>query len=107
MSKRQAEMENARTEGGATEHSRKETAAVINRVVHFAGWTDKYFQSLSTVNPVASSHFNFTMPEPTGVVVVVCPDNPPLLGLVSLVLPVIVGGNSVIVLPSQTNRCRP
>jgi len=102
MRKSGLEMEIARTQGGTAAQSRQETTAVIDRLVHFAGWTDKYFQIFSTVNPVASSHFNFTMPEPTGVVVVVCPDDPPLLALVSLVLPVIVSGNSAIVLPSQT-----
>jgi acyl-CoA reductase-like NAD-dependent aldehyde dehydrogenase len=102
MRKSELEMEIARTPGATAAQSRQETTAVIDRLVHFAGWTDKYFQIFSTVNPVASSHFNFTMPEPTGVVVVVCPDEPPLLALVSLILPVIVSGNSVIVLPSPT-----
>ena len=102
MRKGELEMEIARTPGTTVNQSRQETTSVIDRLVHFAGWTDKYFQIFSTVNPVASSHFNFTMPEPTGVVVVVCPDDPPLLALVSLVLPVIVSGNCVIVLPSPT-----
>jgi acyl-CoA reductase-like NAD-dependent aldehyde dehydrogenase len=102
MRKSELEMEIARTPGTTVIQSRQETTSVIDRLVHFAGWTDKYFQIFSTVNPVASSHFNFTMPEPTGVVVVVCPDDPPLLALVSLVLPVIVSGNCVIVLPSPT-----
>jgi acyl-CoA reductase-like NAD-dependent aldehyde dehydrogenase len=102
MRKSELEMEIARTPGTTVNQSRQETTSVIDRLVHFAGWTDKYFQIFSTVNPVASSHFNFTMPEPTGVVVVVCPDDPPLLALVSLILPVIVSGNCVIVLPSQT-----
>jgi acyl-CoA reductase-like NAD-dependent aldehyde dehydrogenase len=100
MRKSELEMEIARTPGATVNQSRQETTSVIDRLVHFAGWTDKYFQIFSTVNPVASSHFNFTMPEPTGVVVVVCPDEPPLLALVSLVLPVIVSGNCAIVLPS-------
>ena len=102
MRKSELEMEIARTQGTTGNQSRQETTSVIDRLVHFAGWTDKYFQIFSTVNPVASSHFNFTMPEPTGVVVVVCPDDPPLLALVSLVLPVIVSGNCAIVLPSPT-----
>ena len=102
MRKSELEVEIARTPGATVVQSRQETTSVIDRLVHFAGWTDKYFQIFSTVNPVASSHFNFTMPEPTGVVVVVCPDDPPLLALVSLVLPVIVSGNCVIVLPSPT-----
>ena len=82
--------------------AREETARAIDRLVHFAGWTDKYSQIFSSVNPVASSHFNFTSPEPTGVVVIVCPDEPALLGLVSLLAPVILSGNTAIVLPSAT-----
>jgi len=54
------------------------------------------------VNPVASSHFNFTTPEPSGVVVIICPDEPPLLALVSLLAPVLLSGNTAIVLPSAT-----
>ena len=59
-------------------------------------------QVFSTVNPVASSHFNFTVPEPSGVVAVVCPNEPPLLALVSLVAPVILSGNTAVVLTSAT-----
>lgn len=82
---------------------RAESWQAIDRLVHYAGWTDKYAQLFSTVNPVASSHFNFTMPEPTGVVAVVCPDDAPLLGFVSLVTPVILSGNSAVVLASAQN----
>ena len=67
-----------------------------------AGWTDKFSQIFSAVNPVASSHFNFTSPEPTGVVVALCPDEPPLLALVSLVAPVILSGNTAVVIVSPT-----
>ncbi|HAK06712.1 MAG TPA: aldehyde dehydrogenase, partial [Spartobacteria bacterium] len=74
----------------------------IDRLVHYAGWTDKFGQIFSSVNPVASSHFNFTMPEPTGVVVIVCPDEPALLAFVSLVAPVILSGNCAVVLSSKT-----
>ena len=70
--------------------------------MHYAGWTDKFGQIFSSVNPVASSHFNFTMPEPTGVVVIVCPDEPALLAFVSLVAPVILSGNCAVVLSSKT-----
>ena len=80
-----------------------EAALAVDRLVHYAGWTDKFSQLFSAVNPVASSHFNFTMPEPTGVVVVVCPDEPALLAFVSLIAPVILAGNAVVVLPSMTN----
>ncbi len=82
--------------------SSSEAALAVDRLVHYAGWTDKFSQIFGTVNPVASSHFNFTTPEPTGVVVVVCPDEPPLLAFVSLVMPVILSGNTAIVLPSMT-----
>jgi acyl-CoA reductase-like NAD-dependent aldehyde dehydrogenase len=90
----------ARAAGGKEKHARMEVEQTIDRLVHYAGWTDKFSQIFSAVNPVASSHFNFTMPEPTGVVVVVCPDEPPLLALVSLLAPVILAGNTAIVLAS-------
>jgi acyl-CoA reductase-like NAD-dependent aldehyde dehydrogenase len=80
--------------------SRYEVARAIDRLVYYAGWTDKFSSVFGTVNPVASSHFNFTTPEPTGVVVVVCPDEFPLLALVSLVAPVILTGNTAVVLAS-------
>lgn len=81
--------------------SSDEVTQAIDLLVHYAGWTDKYGQLFSAVNPVASSHFNFTFPEPTGVVAVVCPDTPSLLALVALIAPVILSGNSVIVLASE------
>jgi len=83
------------------EQSSREVTATIDRLVHFAGWTDKYQQVFGSVNPVATSHFNFTTPEPTGVVVVVAPDEPALLALIGAVVPVIVSGNSAIVLASE------
>lgn len=72
----------------------------IDRLIYYAGWCDKYQQVLSSVNPVASSHFNFSVPEPTGVVAILAPQNTALLGLVSVVAPVIAGGNTCIVLGS-------
>ncbi|HEX8281138.1 MAG TPA: aldehyde dehydrogenase family protein [Chthoniobacterales bacterium] len=92
----------ARSAGARQRDAESEAALAIDRLVHYAGWTDKYSQLFSAVNPVASSHFNFTMPEPTGVVVVVCPDEPSLVAMVSLVAPVILSGNTAIVLPSST-----
>ena len=71
--------------------------------MYYAGWTDKFSSVFGAVNPVASSHFNFTTPEPTGVVVVVCPDESPLLAMVSLVAPVILAGNTAVVLASATS----
>jgi acyl-CoA reductase-like NAD-dependent aldehyde dehydrogenase len=82
--------------------AREETSLTIDRLVHYAGRTDKFSQIFSAVNPVASSHFNFTMPEPSGVVAVICPNEPPLLALVSLLAAVILSGNTAGVLISAT-----
>lgn len=84
---------------GATE----EVAAAIDRVLHYAGWADKFPQVLGCANPVAGPYHNFTVPEPVGVVGIVCPDHEPLLGLVSLVAPVVCAGNSCVLLASETN----
>ncbi len=81
----------------------KETRATIERVVHFAGWTDKYDALLGSVNPVATSHFNFTVHEPMGVVGIIAPDPAPLLGLLTLILPAITSGNTVVALASNTS----
>lgn len=78
----------------------KEVETCIDRLIYYAGWCDKFQQLYSAVNPVASSHFNFSVPEPTGVVAAVAPQGSALLGLVSLIAPVIAGGNSIIVLAS-------
>ena len=74
----------------------------IDRIVYYAGWSDKYQQIFSAVNPVASPHFNFSNVEPIGVVSIIAPEKPSLLGLVSVIAPAIVGGNTVIVLASET-----
>ena len=81
--------------------AKREVTLAIDRLVHYAGWTDKYQQVFGSVNPVATSHFDFTTPEPTGVVVVLAPDEPSLLALVSLVAPVILSGNTAVVIPSE------
>lgn len=79
-----------------------EVAAAVDRLVHYAGWTDKYSQVFSSVNPVASSHFNFSLPEPSGVVVALAPDDPALLGLITLVAQTILSGNAVVAVASET-----
>jgi aldehyde dehydrogenase (NAD+) len=79
----------------------REVETAIDRIIYYAGWADKYEQVLGNVNPVASPHFNFTVTEPMGVVGVIAPDVPSLLGLISLVAPVIVSGNTVVVLASE------
>lgn len=96
----EAELQQA---GYSEKEARREVAASIDRLIYYAGWSDKYQQIYSTVNPVASSHFDFSMPDPTGVVSVVAPEQYPLLGLVSVIAPVIVGGNTCVVLASEPN----
>jgi acyl-CoA reductase-like NAD-dependent aldehyde dehydrogenase len=76
--------------------------ASIDRWVWYAGWADKYPQVIGTVNPVAGSYFNFSVPEPTGVVGVIAPEESSLLGLVSRLAPVIVSGNAAVVISSET-----
>jgi acyl-CoA reductase-like NAD-dependent aldehyde dehydrogenase len=80
----------------------KEVNLAIDRLIYYAGWCDKYQQVFSAVNPVASSHFNFSVTEPTGVVAVIAPQTDSLLGLVSIIAPVIAGGNTCVVLASYT-----
>jgi acyl-CoA reductase-like NAD-dependent aldehyde dehydrogenase len=104
--RRELENELARAGSSAASASR-EVKVTIDRLVYYAGWTDKFSQVLGSVNPVATSHFNFTIPEPTGVVVAVAPDEPALLGMVSLVAPIIAAGNSVIALASAANALAP
>ena len=81
--------------------AKKEVEASIDRLIYYAGWSDKYQQVFSAVNPVSSSHFNFSVLEPTGVVSVIAPDDSGLLGLISNIAPVIVGGNTCVVLASE------
>jgi acyl-CoA reductase-like NAD-dependent aldehyde dehydrogenase len=80
----------------------KEVNLAIDRLIYYAGWCDKYQQVFSAVNPVATSHFNFSVPEPTGVVSVIAPQNDSLLGLVSVIAPVISGGNTCVVLACES-----
>jgi len=90
-----------RTSGASATAARKEVRASIDRIVHYAGWADKFGAILSSVNPVASGYFDFSLPEPTGVVGVAVPDKPALLGLISHVLPVIATGNACVVLLAE------
>jgi acyl-CoA reductase-like NAD-dependent aldehyde dehydrogenase len=79
-----------------------EVDRAIDRWVWYAGWADKLAQVLGSSNPVAGPFFNFTFPEPTGVVAIVAPEEPPLLGLTSRLAPVMVGGNAAVVCASET-----
>jgi aldehyde dehydrogenase (NAD+) len=101
---RRSEMSSAiRLAGMSQAAADKEVAASIDRIVHYAGWTDKYEALLGSVNPVASAHFNFTVTEAMGVIGVIAADDFPLLSLLSLVLPVITSGNSVVALASTSH----
>jgi acyl-CoA reductase-like NAD-dependent aldehyde dehydrogenase len=81
--------------------ARKEVAASVDRMVWYAGWADKFPQIYGNLNPVAGPFFNISSPEPTGVVGVIAPEEPPLLGLVSRLAPVLVSGNTAVVLASE------
>jgi len=81
--------------------ARREVAAAVDRMVHFAGWADKFTAVFGAVNPVASGHFNATWPEAVGVVAVLAPDAPGLLGLVGALAPVVVSGNAVVAVASE------
>jgi acyl-CoA reductase-like NAD-dependent aldehyde dehydrogenase len=87
-------------QGVSSVAAKKDIAAAIDLLVHYAGWSDKYQQLFSTVNPVSSPHFNFSVPEPSGVVAVVSPSDGSLAGLVSAMAPVLVGGNTTVILVS-------
>lgn len=89
-------------QGVAKRSAQTEVDASIDRLIYYAGWADKYQQIFSAVNPVNSSHFNFSVLEPTGVVAIMAPESSSLLGLVSNIAPAIVGGNTTVVLASES-----
>jgi len=88
-------------QGLSDARAQEDLSGAIDLLVHYAGWSDKFQALFSTVNPVASSHFNFSVPEPSGVVAIVAPTRGGLTELVSALAPVIVGGNSAIVLAGE------
>jgi acyl-CoA reductase-like NAD-dependent aldehyde dehydrogenase len=103
---RGSEMAEAIALGGANPaDATREVSASIDRLIHYAGWADKFVQVLGSVNPVSSPHFNFTVTEPMGIVGVIAPDDVPdempLLALISLIAPAITVGNTVVALASQ------
>ena len=87
----------------ASARPKTEVQQTVDLLLHYAGWCDKYQQVFSSVNPVSSSFFNFTIYEPTGVVTIVAPNDTSLLGLAAVIAPVIAGGNTCVVLASETN----
>jgi acyl-CoA reductase-like NAD-dependent aldehyde dehydrogenase len=96
-------METRASAFAAASSGRREVARAIDRVVWYAGWADKLAQVLGSANPVAGPYFNFTLPEPTGVVAIVAPAEPPLDGLVARLAPALVGGNAVVVVASEAH----
>lgn len=101
---RQDELARALARGGLDAGAaRREVLATIDRAIAYAGWSDKYQSLFSSLNPVSGPHFDFTLPEPVGVVVIAAPARPALLGLAGSILPVIVGGNTCVVLASEVD----
>jgi len=89
-------------QGSSKIAAEKEVDLSIDRLIYYSGWCDKYQPIFSSVNPVASSHFNFSALEPMGVVTIVAPQQSSLIGLVSVMAPVIAGGNTCVILASET-----
>jgi acyl-CoA reductase-like NAD-dependent aldehyde dehydrogenase len=88
--------------GSTKAQAEKEVDLSVDRLVYYAGWCDKYQQVFSSVNPVESSHFNFSVPEPMGVISIMSAENSGLLGLITFIAPAISGGNTVVVLASSS-----
>jgi acyl-CoA reductase-like NAD-dependent aldehyde dehydrogenase len=95
-------METRRAELAELSSGAEEVDRSIDRFVWYAGWADKLPQVLGGSNPVSGPYFNFTVPEPTGIVGILAPEDPPLLGLVSRLAPALVGGNSVVLVASES-----
>jgi acyl-CoA reductase-like NAD-dependent aldehyde dehydrogenase len=91
--------------GASSKAATAEVDAAVDRLVHYAGWTDKLAAVLGSANPVSSPYFSYSAPEPTGVVGVLAPTGSPLLGLVSVLAPVITGGNACVVIAAEQDPC--
>jgi acyl-CoA reductase-like NAD-dependent aldehyde dehydrogenase len=91
--------------GASTKIASADVDSAIDRLVHYAGWTDKLAAVLGSANPVSSPHFSYSAPEPTGVVGILAPSGSPLLGLISVIAPVITGGNACVVIAAEQDPC--
>jgi acyl-CoA reductase-like NAD-dependent aldehyde dehydrogenase len=91
--------------GASTKIATAEVDVAIDRLVHYAGWTDKLAAVLGSSNPVSSPHFSYSTPEPTGVVGILAPSGSPLLGLISVIAPAITGGNACVVIAAEQDPC--
>ncbi|REK50967.1 MAG: aldehyde dehydrogenase family protein [Bacteroidetes bacterium] len=89
-------------QGSTSVDAESEVSAAVDRFVYYAGWCDKYQQAFSSVNPVESSHFNFSLPEATGVVSILADEETSLIGLATAIAPAIAGGNTVVTLASSS-----
>jgi acyl-CoA reductase-like NAD-dependent aldehyde dehydrogenase len=89
--------------GSSKSQAKKEIELSIDRLIYYAGWSDKFQQIFSSVNPVKSNHFNFSILQAMGVVSVISPNEHSLLGLISVIAPLIVGGNTCVILSSEEN----
>jgi len=102
MESRRPELVQSLIRGGTPEAAAvREVEVAIDRAVYYAGFADKYHSLLASLNPVAGPHFDFSIPEPMGVIGVVAPDRPSLLGMVTTVLPVVCGGNAVVAIAGE------
>ncbi len=103
MEARAGSLADALVTGGTVDaaEARREVEAAIDRTVWYAGWCDKYVALASSRNPVSGPHFNFSTTEPTGIVAAVAPDEPALLGLVTVIVPALVSGNAVVAVASE------
>jgi len=91
--------------GAAREDATAEVEAAIDRLVHYAGWTDKLAAVMGSANPVSSPYFSYSAPEPMGVVGVLAPSGSPLLGLISVITPVITSGNACVLIAAEEDPC--
>lgn len=99
--RKQQFIEEMKLQGIAKSQADEEISMAINRILYYAGWADKYIQVSSSVNPVNTSHFNFSSLEPMGVVGIIAPQKSSLLGFISLLLPIICGGNTALIITSE------
>ena len=104
MESRRAELHASLVRGGESDSSAaREVDLAIDRAVYYAGFCDKFQALVASHNPVAGPHFGFTLPEPMGIVAVVAPERPALAGLVSTILPVVAGGNTVVAIAGESD----
>ena len=96
-------IEELTTLGYSAKNAENEVLESIDRLIYYAGWSDKFQQVFSSVNPVASNHFNFSLLQSVGVVSVISPNEYSLLGMISVIAPIIVGGNTCVILSSEKN----